>query len=431
MSTVLLHSFSFASQIAKHIKQSDFDKNTKVSLYAINKQNSDILYKKNENLALNPASTLKPLTFGLSYLILGANHAFETSLYEDKDNNFYIKLGGDVLLTQDELNKLASNLKNKKINNIYIDDTIFDKTPYPQTWQEEDKWPNFNIISPYIIDNNATKISIKRSSLTSKVDISQDDDYKIPIIKELKLSDSHCIKIARPYGETSPIISLQGTVSKDEEISIPILNPEINFNIKLNQALKKNDVIHLNRIETKKTPQDATKIASVGHSINEISKLILHNSNNFASEVVFKVAASKYYNKEAGFDDAVKMFNEHFEKYLSKNEKIADASGVSRQNLLSTKTILNIFLDIQSKTDILSLLPTSSEGTLKERLLFLSGNLKAKTGSLRDYSSLLASIKTRKNTDILFVSIVQNSTKRKSLLKNYENTLLGLIYKKY
>jgi D-alanyl-D-alanine carboxypeptidase len=87
-------------------------------------------------------------------MVLGADYELETALYEDLDKNIYLKLSGDVLLTQDNLNKLISKLKNKQINNIYIDDSIFAREKYPASWLEEDKWPNQRMISPYIIDKN-------------------------------------------------------------------------------------------------------------------------------------------------------------------------------------------------------------------------------------------------------------------------------------
>ena len=100
-----------------------------------------------------------------------------------------------------DLNNLIANLKDLKINEIYIDDSVFDKTPYPTTWLDEDKWPNQGMITPYIIDNNTVKIAINRSSLAKKVDIIQEDEYKIPFINELKIGEKQDIKIARLYGQ--------------------------------------------------------------------------------------------------------------------------------------------------------------------------------------------------------------------------------------
>ena len=84
---------------------------------------------------MNPASILKTITFGISYLVLGEDYKFETALYKDSSNNVYVKLGGDTLLSQGDLVNLFKEFKEKfdttKINNIYIDDSLLDKNPYP------------------------------------------------------------------------------------------------------------------------------------------------------------------------------------------------------------------------------------------------------------------------------------------------------------
>lgn len=424
---------SFANEISSFVKKTSFGIGTDVGVYVIDREKNNVLYKKNIYDEFNPASILKVISFAAAYDVLGSNYEFKTSLYKDCLNNFYVKLGGDVLLNEDNLIELISNLKNQKINEIYIDDSIFDKEKYPSTWLEEDKWPNQRAITPYIVDNNMVKISLHRSSLANNVEVIQHDKYQFPIINELKVGDVHRFNTVRQYGEELPIINLQGTIARDVDFNLPVLNPEINFNIKLRYALEKNEIVYLNKINIKKIPADAVEVAYVSHDINQISKLILHNSNNFAAEVVSKVAAAKYinYQKEATFDDAVDMVNSIFSPYYSIKDNIADTSGVSRKNLLCPKTIGNILVKVLEDEKFSELLATSNQGTLSQRLLFLKGNLKGKTGTLSNYSSLFANFTTRNNTDIILISIVQNSPKRKALLKDFENRLVGLIYKKY
>ena len=72
-----------------------------------------------------------------------------------------------------------------------------------------------------------------------------------------------------------------------------------------------------------------------------------------------------------------------------------------------------------------------SEGTLSTRLLFLTDNLKAKTGTLSHASALLGTMTTKQGKDVVFCIITHNSSKRKAIIKNFENRLVGLIYRKY
>lgn len=421
----------FANEISRHIKKTNFGIGSKISVFAINTNNGDVIYKKNEDKSFIPASTLKALTFGASYKVLGSDYQFETAIYKDLNNDLYLKLGGDTLLSQKDLNNLISLIKNEKFNEIYIDDSIFDKEFYPSTWLDEDKWPKARMITPYIIDNNYTQVSLVRSSLSKRVEIVQNDEYKAPFINELKIGDKKSITFERLYGEDSPIINLRGEICEDEIMNLPVLKPDIHFNVKLRLALEKNDIVHPNIFEVKIVPQDAKKIASVTHSINQIGKRILHNSDNFTAETVLKVAANKYYNKTASFDDGIKMLNELFKYNYSKNDVIVDASGVSRENNLSTKTIVSILSQLFKDENFRNLFATSTNGTMADRLLFLKDNLKAKTGTMREVSSLCGTFKTRKGTDVIFAMIEQDPKLRNALLKNYENTLLGIIYKKY
>jgi len=429
---------SFASPIGELICETSIDSDATVAIAVYDILNKKELYLKNEKKLLNPASILKTFTFGASYRVLGANYKFETSIYK-YNNDLYLKLSGDTLFSKSDLNKLIKSAKSQfdfsKIDNIYIDDTIFDKTPYPSSWMAEDMWPYQKLISPYIIDKNETKILIKRSSLSTKVDIIQNDDFRMPIINKLTLFQKDAdnkITIKRLYGDNSPIIEFSGDINKDITLNLPVNNPELNFKIKFKKELEKNNIYYDKFINNKKLPKGAKKLTSISHSIEEVSKNILWYSNNIDSETVFRVAASKYYSKTATFEDAKKMFFEVFKNTDEKNIKLSDASGVSRQNLISAKTAAELFKDIIEKNpQYLKLMMSPNQGTLGDRLLFLSDNLKAKTGTLAGVSSLAATFKTYNNTDVIVISIIQNSQKRSSLLKDFENRLIAVIYRDY
>lgn len=430
--------FVQADEIGKYIQESDIETKSIVSIYSKNTEDGSIIYNKNSKKLLNPASIVKTLTFGASYVTLGADYEFKTVLYKDSSNDIYIKLGGDPLLSSDDLCKLFKTLKSKfdtsKIRYIYIDDSIIDKSPYPDGWMTDDIWPYQRMLTPYIVDGNKTDISIKRSSLSTRVDIIQNDSYKVPIINELKLQNKKDakqeIKIVRQYGEL-PIINFKGTVVKDEIIALPVLDSELNFKIKLQSAIEKSGIIYHKKIFNKKLPANIKEYAQVSHSIKDISKEILYNSNNFIAEIVFRVAAAKYinYSRPATTNDGINMFNSVFN--TNEDIKITDASGVSRYDLLNTEFIVNALIELSKKTDIKELLPTSNEGTLKDRLVFLKDNLRAKTGTLAKMSSICGFLTTSNNKNIVFAIIVQNSPKRKALLKNFEDNIITIFYKEY
>ncbi len=427
----LIQSVSSANEIDKYIKKNDFELKSTVSIYA--KNDKKVIYKTHSKKLLNPASVLKTLTFGASYFVLGDNYKFETILYRDNQNNFYVKLGGDTLLTSRDLVNLFSNIKKCKINNIYVDDSIIERTTYPAGWMNEDMFPAERAITPYIIDNNMVQIAIKRSSFATTVDIIQNDSYKFPIINQLKLGNEQSYKIEKMYGEDSSILSFTGTISKDELLNLPILRPDINFDIKLREAIEKAGITYLNKVYIKKIPKGATRVASVSHNINEVSKNILLNSDNFSAETVFKVAAAKYinYSHSATLDDAIAMFKDVFKDEITEDIVISDGSGVSRYNLVNCEFVVNCLEKLFKNENYKNLLATANQGTLANRMIFLENNLRAKTGTLSNMSSIAGTLKSKKGNDIVFASIIQNSPKRKAILKNFENNVITILYRRY
>ena len=87
-----------AKTIDKVISKSNLGLRSALALYIINSDTNKVIYKKNEQKLLNPASTLKLITFSTSYKVLGPDYLFKTALYKS-GSDLYLKLGGDTLLT--------------------------------------------------------------------------------------------------------------------------------------------------------------------------------------------------------------------------------------------------------------------------------------------------------------------------------------------
>ncbi len=77
--------------------------------------NDKILFAKNEDSLLIPASTLKIFTSLMVLDYLGQNHKFITDFYLDDNFNLKIKGYGDPLLISEVLKTIAENLSNKLI----------------------------------------------------------------------------------------------------------------------------------------------------------------------------------------------------------------------------------------------------------------------------------------------------------------------------
>lgn len=434
-----------ANPVSKAIDNTGLGGDSVISISVLNAKTKDCTYSRRPNIYLNPASALKIFTLAAALNELGDNYYFETIAYIDEDKNLYLKLGADPLLTSNDLNTLAKNIKTAyggHIRNFYIDDTIIDKKPYPDGWTVDDLWPNSPKISPYIVDKNSVKVNFYVSSDKNSVKITQTNNYKLSFVNELKVGSKTDFKPVLNYGEKTGIITLQGQISSDTVKNYPILDPAQFFVFKLRMALDKNGISYSKPFYTKKVPQNAKRIASYRRPITEAVRFALKTSDNFTTETIFKLAGASWarnntannIEKAGSFEDAKAMF---FDYYGNPNKgaglnmdrvNLVDASGVSRYNAFSTFWMSSALVYLDEFSKIKEYMITADEGTLARRMRDLSGNLRAKTGTIFGVSSLAGYVTSVSNKDYVFSIIIQNYGVRPSLVKGLEDDIVYGIY---
>lgn len=446
--------------IAKAIENTALSHDSIISVDIKDISNGHTAFSRRPNIFLNPASALKVFTMAAALDTLGDKYQFETVLYIDNDKNIYLKLGADPLLTSADLNILAQNLKKAyggKIRNFYIDDFVIDKVNYPDGWTVDDLWPNSPKISPYIVDGNTVKVNFAISNDGKNVLISQNDDYRFSFINELAVGNTTNIISSLNYGEDSGIVSLTGTLSGNTVKVFPVLDTAQFFTGKLRKALTNNEISYSRQFYAKRTPNDAKRIASFRRPLSEILCFILKTSNNFAAEVVFKVAAAKWAEKTLDtfkneraaapdikdkanittinssygtLENGKLMFFDYYNRAGLDIDKInlKDASGVSRYNTLKTSWMSDALIYLNKNSKIKEYMITADEGTLNRRMRDLSGNLKAKTGTIFGVSSLVGYVSSLSGVDYAFSIIIQNFCERSSVVKGLEDDIVHGIY---
>ena len=142
-----------------------------------------------------------------------------------------------------------------------------------------------------------------------------------------------------------------------------------------------------------------------------------------AAETVFKLAGGKYAGKTGSDTDAIAMFNDFCKRNNIDSSviKITDGSGVSKNNLVNADFVSE-FLYVNKDNSIMEYLPKPGEGTLVQRLLPVKDNLKAKTGTLSNISTIAGYLTTKSGHKYTFC-IMQNDVKLspadKKILEDY------------
>lgn len=410
------------------INDSGVEKNSiAVSIKDLN--NGKAVYELNEKILMHPASVQKALTLIPAIEILGEDYEFTTSIYKRGEDSFIIKLGADPYLTSADLKKLAGNVipETKK---IYIDDSILEKKDWGEGWQWDD---DMNILMPrfnsYNLDRNMIKITVMPTTKGEVASIINPSKYPLVFLNNVVTGEVNNVKANRDNSISANTLSLEGTVNKPTIIQIPVNNLKRYFDIKLTNILGDKNIYLKQNFITDKLLESDKKVDTVVHPITIAINDILKNSNNMTSETVAKLAGGKAYNDKGSDINGIKVFNAYCEKIGLDSSKIriTDASGVSKNNLISADFITEYFVKNKNH-QVLTHLPSPGEGTLTHRMLPIKDNLKAKTGTHGDASSIAGFLTARSGHKYAFCIIINDTSSTISDMKMLEDYLIREAY---
>jgi len=183
-------------------------------------------------------------------------------------------------------------------------------------------------------------------------------------------------------------------------------------------------------ISAGEVPAEAELIAEVSHTLKEEIENINKNSDNLASETLFKLAG------QGTTSGGLLLFREFYSKLGADTSGllVVDASGVSHNDLTSTDWMSLALFKLYNKTEFVNYRETlafpGQEGTLQDRLTALSGKLWAKTGTLAGISGIAGYIEAKTGKTYCFAILIQNykgDSKRAEVLQDALLTQLSEI----
>ena len=401
------------------------------------------IYSLNEKAPMLPASTLKLITSYAALNTLGKDYNFSTKLYKNTNNDLYLKLGADPFLTTSDLSSLFASAKEKNIispKNIYLDASIFDNVEWGEGWQwDDDLNPLMPKFSSYNLDGNLLKIEVTPTVNNTPASIITKPFYPLTFMNLVKtsLADKNSVKIFRNNSIAPNVLTVEGVVSKTEIIKIPNNNLQRYFVLRIEDILRDKKFDYFKPITNALLPaKNIYLVKEVNHSVEDILSSILKNSNNLAAESMFKMAGSTWAKSQGNMNNSRDMLNAYLKKLdLNTDDiKIVDGSGVSKNNIMTSDFMTSFLVKISTDENFeifSSYLPTSGEGTLKNRMLYFKDNLRAKTGTLSDTSSIAGYISSRKGKVYAFDIMINDAKTSPADKKNLEEQILRNIYMYY
>ena len=447
ISLLLLLCFTITSAAAEFINKTIRDLNINKSAISVSikdVENGNVVYALNQRMPMIPASTLKLVTSASALDTLGYDYKFSTKLYKSTNNDMYFKLVADPFLTSNDLEYLIEAAKAKNVlspKNIYLDASIFDNVEWGEGWQWDDElnslMPKF---SAYNLDGNLLKIEFRPSANNTPPVITVKPFYPITFMNLVTTdlaSKDDSVSLTRNSSIAPNVLEATGVISKTNVVKIPVNDTRRYFVLRLEDAIRTKKMDYYASIKNSLLPKNNVYlVAQVDHNIDDALLSILKTSNNFVAETLFKLAGGKFANSQGSIKNSLSMLEAYLRKLniSDKDIKVVDGSGVSKNNIM-TADFMTDFLLAEAKTENFEMfknyLPTPGEGTLKNRMLYFKNNLRAKTGTLSDTSSIAGYITSRKGKLYAFDIMINDAKTTSADKKNIEEQILRQVYMSY
>ena len=428
--------------------------NAGFSCYIFNTGSNLVVAKKNENLALSPASVAKLVSTSTAMSKLGTGYRFKTDIYIQGDidssgtlhGNIFIKGGGDPTLgskyynkkgkERDFLQKWSDTIANygiKQITGSIIGDgSIFGNQGAPGGWSWSDLG-NYYGAAP-----SGLSIYDNQLQITFKTGAKHGDSTKIvctkPYIEGLEIKNyvtSSRIKKDNSYAFTAPFSNdyfIQGTLPLQKDsflVKGSIANPVLICALELENALEQNGIkVGRHAMTLRDLPDLPDSLYKTSNykkiytnkspSLLSIAKLTNQRSVNLFAESLLSIAGAKKYGKGSTYNGSMAALNYWSRKISTKGMTITDGSGLSRSNGISAKNLTDLLTSMgkskYAKSFKSTLAVAGKSGTLSSmcRRQTASGRVKAKSGSMTRVKAYSGYVDTKTGKKLTFTIIINN-----------------------
>jgi D-alanyl-D-alanine carboxypeptidase/D-alanyl-D-alanine-endopeptidase (penicillin-binding protein 4) len=433
-------------------------------IYVLDLSNDSVIYARNCQKLLIPASNMKLVTSGAGLCFLGPDYRFKTRLAirgqikkDELSGDVVIIGGGDPTFSLENLEQFVLTLKGKKIkhitgniilrDNYFTDITLhknsftFERLPTGWAWHYLDARyaPEISALS---MNKNCVNVRMESTKLGEYVNVTIEPETEyVKLVGTMitKQGEDSIIIIRRPDAN---IIYVDGGIGEGHtrNIEVAVKDPAmfvghyfkerlVNADIKLSGViLRGNDSAFLAESGADKyfIIDSVTSVPLI-----DILKELNQESVNLYAEILVKTLGARYYN-EGSFNKGIRMLKRFLRICGADTSTISlwDGSGLSRHNLISPYDIalvLRFLYRSKFSEEFYALLPTSGEGTLEKRFNDLEILMRAKTGTLHAVSCLSGFIHLNEK-DYCFSMMFNNFTcKRKRIEEMQEQIIKVLI----
>ena len=397
-----------------------------VSIFVKNARTGQVIYSKNADTLLTPASSTKLFTAAAALYYLPQDYRFKTQLSQNA-HNYYLTFTGAPDFTTADLLHLLSALKNSGTHvisgDIILDISRFKQPYYPAGISYEDLgWYYAAPESALILNENAADFDfITGKELGEPVKITAklpnnglNISYDVVTVDE-ETEKNHCALQVEIMPKNT--VHLSGCLAINADpitMTLAIPDPVLLAKEAIYQYLKDNHIDFQGQVTIGKTPAGTMVLSSIeSANLNQLISFMLKNSDNLYAGSFTRLLGYLMTGEgstQQGAFAIKKIISEHTQVDLNQLH-LFDGMG-TRYNLISSRQIVNLLVDLyhEKNMQFINMLPQAGvSGTLQNRMQKneLNKIVFAKTGTMHDITSLSGYI-VKPDADVFVFSIIMN-----------------------
>ncbi len=442
-----------AQKIDSALKNSSL-KGASVGVQIISLASGEVVYERNPELTLNPASNTKLLTSAATLVKLTPQFRFQTSAHMTGKiskgtlvGDLYLKGRGDPLLSYEGLFSLAQDVYNAGIRKIsgdvLGDDSYFDDEREFSGWHDF-KQAYSGKISALSLHKNSVRLQIKpaRSGAAPQIILYPPTSYIKIKNKAVTLTSNKVYATFTPseHPESEETLLVQGKISKKSRYGISayvnVNNPSLFATTTFKDALKQMGIAVEGEIGLGTLPKKSKRLGThysepLATVINESNK----SSDNFVAEQLLKTLGAQKIGAPGSTEKGLQVIQAFLEELdiPPSSYVLENGSGLSRNNRLSPQQIVTLLTYMYENFEVryeylASLAIAGVDGTLRKRLKDTQAErrLRAKTGAIRSVSCLSGYAASRDNEVFAFSMMMNNYKSGGYDIKKIQNNI-GLL----
>ncbi len=405
----------------------------------------EVLYARDPDRRLLPASNAKLFTAAAALDVLGEEHRFDTDVLGDGSvragilrGDLYLRGGGDPTALAEDYADLAGQVRDAGIRQVrgdlVADDTYFDDVRLGDSWAWDDE--------PYYYSAQTSALTVAPDtdydSGTVRVSAAPGQPGGEPLVTITPVTDavqivntattgapgsSDTLSIQRDHG--SPVVRITGSVPADGSATtewVTAWDPTGYAADVFARALADAGVrLRGSDDERADTPAGAAVVGTHrSMTVAELMTPFMKLSNNMHAEALVKTMGAET-TGEGSWDAGIEQVDAFaLEQGVAEGAiRLVDGSGLSRKDLVTGDAVTDLLIAVQDEAwfdTYYAALPVAgiSErlvgGTLRSRMTgtAAAGNLRGKTGTLTGVTALSGYVTDADGRELVFSMISNN-----------------------